>query len=452
VGHIAKGLERNGTAHGFDRKSAKHLSRFAPLDAPEGKQTMRFFFPWTVGLLPAALLLVACTPIAGDESADPWAAGEPALVHPKSKAAAVYAESTVVDFDVGFAADVQQEFLAAWKPIKDTSTWFHCSFGFARERFLDAACRHKSGSANPQSEKKPPLIVRFDKWDDSGRFFGLREINLEATPEFAAPIRDRVGMWVMRHSGILAPRVNHAKVTLNGQALGLYQNIEVIDHEFLEQRFEPPIGDLYKPDNQNWNLLTNSSTGNTKPVSDLTTLIAQWKASPTTAYEDQLRSTVDTSEVLRASAAEMVLPVCDNFSNGGQNFYVYQLMDSRLVIFPWDLDQTISDRAPADSDLWLFLGNLANSNVFPTIGLDLRKMLFGNAAWKTEYDDDVVAIRDGAYAAAKDRTAKVCDEIRSYVAEDPNAYGTIDEFDADCASVADRIDQRIEYLRGALGR
>jgi len=419
---------------------------------PKGWRTVKAKPPWLVWILLFPILAVACTPIDGDEP-DPWAEGEPALLHPKAKGGALYVESVVVDFDIGFDAAVWQQFVAAWKPVKDTSTWFHCSFEFQGVRFLDAACRHKSTSAEPASEKKPPLVVRFDKWDDAGRFFGMREINLEANPDHAAPVRDRIGMWIMRHSGIMAPRVNHARVTLNGQPLGLYQNVEVIDHEFLEQRLDPPIGNLYQQDTfDTWNLRTNSSTGNTKPVADLQALVAAWKAAPTTAQEDQLRSMVDVSQVLRESAAEMVLPVCDNFSNGGYNFYLYQTVDSRLVLFPWDLDEVISDGAPANADPWLFLGNLANSNVFPAIGLDMRKMLFSNASWKAEYDADVVEIRDGAYAAAKDRLAAVCAQIRGYVAEDPNAYGTIEQFDADCARIAEQITQRSDYLRSALGR
>lgn len=406
---------------------------------------------WMAWGLALPFLAVACA--SGDgNAADPWLAGEPALLHPKSKTGALYAESVVVDFDIGFTDEVWQEFLAAWKPIKDTNTWFHCSFEFAGVTFLDAACRHKSGSSDPISEKKPQFVVRFDKWDDTGRFFGVREINLEASPEFAAPVRDRIGMWVMRHAGIMAPRVNHARVAISGQPMGLYQNIEVIDHEFLEQRFNPPIGNLYNQTESGWHFDTNGSTGNSKPITDLEALIVTWKAAPSATYDDQLRASIDVSEVLRATAAEMVLPVCDNFSTGGLNFYLYQTSDGRFVLLPWDLDEVLSDRAPVDADLWQFLGNLANSNQSPGIGLDLRAMLFSDASRKAEYEGDVVAIRDEPYAAARDRVASVCAQIRPFVAEDPNAYGTLDDFDADCAGIPDRITQRTEYLRKVLGR
>jgi len=403
-------------------------------------------------ILPVPFFVLACAPTEGDAKQDPWTEGEPTLLHPRAKTAALYAESTIVDFDVGFTEDAWLAFVAAWKPLKNKSTWFHCSFQFLGVRFLDAACRHKATSAKPASEKKPPLIVRFDKWDDTGRFFGVRQINLEANPDYPAPVRDRLGMWIMRRAGLMAPRVNHARVTLNGQPLGLYQNIEIIDHEFLEQRFDPPIGNLYEQDRNGWNLRTNGSTGNTKPVSDLETLLTAWKAAPSAALEEQLEATVDVGQVLRETAAEMVLPVCDNFSNGGYNFYLYQMADSRLVLLPWDLDEAISDRAPPDADPWTFLGNLANSNRFPAIGFHLRAMLFANPSWRAEYESDMLAVRDGAYGAAKDRLAQVCDQIRSHVADDPAAYGTIAEFDGDCGRIAERIAERSAYLRDALGR
>ena len=405
-------------------------------------------------ILPFLLGFSACSSDEGSDEAD-WLKGEPDLLYPKTKTGALYTESTVVEFDIGFSDEVWEAFVAAWKPVKDSDTWFHCSFAFAGERFLDAACRHKGNSSDPQSETKPQFIVRFDKWDDTGRFFGVRRIDLEVFPEFAAPVRGRVAMRMMREAGLPAPRVNNARVTVNGTLMGLYQNIEVIDHEFLEQRFDTPIGNLYHQDGNGWHLDTNSSTGNIGLMSNLETLVDAWSAlngGDATSYEEQLATSLNINTVLQETAAEMVLPVCDNFSNGGWNYYFYQMADGQLILLPWDLDQVLSDRAPPEADVWVFLGNRANSNETPGIGLDLRTFLFSNAGWKSTYEDFVVAFRDGPFASAKDRIARICAQIRPVFEEDPNAYGTLDDFDQDCANLQERITQRITYLQGVLGR
>ncbi len=405
------------------------------------------------GALAVAILLVACAP--GRIGDDDWNADEPLLLHPKAKTGPLYAESIVVDFDIGFDAATWQAFLAAWKPQKDTGTWFHCSFGFDGIRFLDAACRHKGGTDDPSSEKKPRFVVRFDKWDGDGRFLGVRSINLEALPEFAAPVRDRLVLWMMLQAGIPAPRANNARVTVNGEPMGLYLNVEDLDHEFLEQRFDPPIGNLYHQDDKGWHLDTNGSTGDLAPVAALDTLVADWKAlagADSSELQVSAKALLDVGEVLRESAAEMVLPTIDNFSNGLWNFFVYQAVDRRLILMPWTLGEAISRRAPANADPWTFLGKNASGELAQSVGQDLRSLLFESPAWKAEYADDLVAFRDGPYASGRARLQRICEQVRPYVAEDPNAYGTVQQFDAECIDIRDRITQRIEYLKSALGR
>ena len=115
--------------------------------------------------------------------------------------------------------------------------WVHCTFSGLGSAVMPAFCRRKGGEDDWQFESKPQMIVRFNLVDKNGRFRGLRRLNLEFFDGDEAPIRDRVGMWAMREAGIDAPRVNHARVFKDGQLLGLYQNIESVDKEFLEDHF-----------------------------------------------------------------------------------------------------------------------------------------------------------------------------------------------------------------------
>jgi spore coat protein H len=397
-----------------------------------------------------AISICSCADPSGDAS---WDLGQPALLHPKAKTAAVYDESAVVEFDVGFDDRNWKAFQDAWKPKKDTSTWFHCSFQFAGVRFLDAACRHKGNPGDADVEKKPQIIVRFDKWVDSGRFFGLRRIDLEALPSFAAPIRDRVAMWALRLGGLTAPRANHAWVTVNGQPLGLYQNIEVVDREFLEQRFDPPIGNLYEKTDGSWSLQTNGDTGDYAAVFALEDTLESWKhrgAGSSTPFLEKVATLVDVPQVLLESAAEMVWPVWDNFSNGGWNFYLYQPAAAKpMVVLPWDFDEVASSTAPFDANPWDFVGHMTG-DLQPGLGYDLRNLLFERDDWKQEYADALVVVRDGYYAAARQRTQRVCQQIRPYVEMDPNSYGTLQDFDAGCKDLEDRITARIEFLKSAL--
>ena len=394
------------------------------------------------------ITIAACSGSCGPADSS-WPGDEPPLLYPRSSTAELFDESAVVDFDVGFDDRNWLAFQAAWKPKKDTSTWFHCSFQFAGVRFLDAACRHKGNPGDADVEKKPQFVVRFDKWTESGRFFGVRRIDLEAMPAYAAPIRDRVAMWSLRQAGLNAPRVNHANVTVNGQPLGLYQNIEVVDHEFLEQRFEPPIGNLYEKVDGSWALQTNGSTGDYRPVFALEDQVLAWMhrgGADATPFQDATAALVDVPQVLAETAAETVWPVWDNFSNGSWNFYFYQPgVGMPMIVLPWDLDEVASTNAPVNADPWLFAGHMTG-DLEPGVGYHLRNLLFGRDEWRSAYVNALTTMRDGPYAASRERVTRVCEQIRPFVALDPNAYKTMADFDAECLDLKDRITQRIEFL------
>ncbi len=110
---------------------------------------------------------------------------------------------------------------------------------------LPSAVRLKS---NPEDWEgaKPQFVVKFNEYDKAARFRGLRRLVLEANPSDATHCRNTVALGFMRDTGVMTPRSTHAKLTIDGAPFGVYELIEAVDNEFLEDRFAEDGGNLYE--------------------------------------------------------------------------------------------------------------------------------------------------------------------------------------------------------------
>ena len=392
--------------------------------------------------------------------ADPGAAEatdatEAFVPHHGAKSLPLYDESTVVDINLTFTDAEWQKFqdiIAYWEAHVDDYSgttevdYVHCGVEFNGETFADAGCHPKGNPRYWKDCQKPQIGVKINAWDKAARFLGLRKLGFKSLPYYAAPVRSRLAMTVMRDAGLDAPRVNHARVSRNGVYFGLYENIEAIDHEFLEDHFADPSGNLY----QNGYILKTNETAN-----DLTRI---WKLNDMIAAEPLdgdhaaffawLPTWLDLPEVLRELAAEVVLPTPDNFSNGSSNFYWYDCPARGFVVLPWDIDECIGHLAPPDADIYQYWGEPDAGNP----PMKLRQLIHQNAAWKKEFEDDLVDVRDNVYAKLPARVDEICAQIRPAFVADPSPPGTPEAFDADCADLKQRIADRIAYIQQTLGR
>jgi spore coat protein CotH len=356
----------------------------------------------------------------------------------------LYDESRVVDLRLHFTSEQWARFQAL--RAEGRKEYVHCSLSYGGVTFPDAACRSKGSPEVWPDEPKPEFVIAFNHWDKKGRFNGLRKLNLEANPYRAAPVRDRLGMWLMREAGLPAPRANHARVFVNRGYLGLYQNIEVIDKEFLEDHFENPEGNLYENGSE---LKTNEEQNDLTHLWELEDLIdgEPLEATDHSAFYAELEQRMDMPQVLRELAAEALLPTPDNFSNGSTNFYYYDNPDHGFQVLPWDLDSIIGEFAPPDADIYEYWGG--------EIGGDpskLRLLINQNPTWRAEFENLLVELRDGPYSRLPERAAYYCSQIREAFDADPNKPEDLEAFDADCADIQQRIRDRIDWLESTLGR
>ena len=352
----------------------------------------------------------------------------------------MYDETRVAEIRLSFAPGDWEKLLAPVGP--GDARFVPCGFTFDGEAFTGAAaCRRKGNLDYWPQEKKPQIIVRFNLTDKAGRFRGLRRLNLEAFHDLAAPVRDRLGMWIMRESGVDASRVNHARVFKDGQLLGLYMNIEALDQEFLEARFPGESdGNLWESGED---LQTNELVRNDARLMELALMIQREPLEANHAdFYPRLDALVDVGQVIREMAAETAALADDNFSTGGANFYLYEHPRRGFVVLPWDFDTMFV--AEAEADPFAFWDGAAPNK--------MRQLINLNAAWRKHYVDTLVDLRDRVLPRLPAEVDRICAQIAPAVREDPNRHFTYEEFEMDCAGIKAHVPRRIAALKRLLGR
>jgi hypothetical protein len=389
--------------------------------------------------LGVVVALGACGHNADDEMKTEAVVWNPPGDHPSPRSVAVYDESKVVDFHMSFPPG-QWETLVNSRE-KPELRWVDCSLTFEGETFPNAACRRKGNTFSWDVERKPQFVVRFNLKDPKGRFRGLRRLNFESFDGARAPMRDRLGMWLMREAGLDASRVNHARVFKDGQLVGVYMNVEAVDKEFLEDHFAAEAtGNLW----EDGELKTNEDVNDGSRLKMLQTLIKDEAVEGDhTAFFTQLDALVDVSQILREMAAETALVAADNYANGSpRNFFYYEHPTRGFMVLPWDLDSIFL--SPLDSDPFEFWGSQAPNK--------LQQLMNQNPAWRAEYAAALVQIRDQVLARAPARLAAICAQIAPVMREDPSRVFTYEDYQSDCATLGAQIQQRIANLRRLLGQ
>ncbi len=242
----------------------------------------------------------------------------------------------------------------------------------------DVGVRLKGAASFRGIEGKAAFKIKMDEFVAGQRLFGLRRLTLNNLLQDPSGVRERLGYRFMRAAGVVAPRCNNARVTVNGEYWGLYANVETLDDEFVEDRFGGAVGNLYDITSYFVDLLPGSTPGfeleTNKDVGDrsrLDELIAVVN-DPDGAFAENVEAELDLDAVLRLGATQAILADWDGYFGARNNYKLYDDVESgRFVLLPWGIDQTFgsSDSAPVfrgaeydiygtDSDRyngWLFL-------------------------------------------------------------------------------------------------
>jgi hypothetical protein len=201
--------------------------------------------------------------------------------------------------------------------------------------YADVALHLKGGEGTRQGiDEKPSFTLNFDRVRKGQKFHALDKVHLQNAAEDPSLCREYLADALFRAAGVPAPRVTHARVSLNGRDLGLYLVKEGYDRSFLRLHFANTQGGLYECGTvQDINELAPLPSVRPSETGDLRAL---WEAArePDPARRlARLAALMDLDRFLAFIAMEAVLGHDDGYAMNRNNYRVYHDPAARRFVF-----------------------------------------------------------------------------------------------------------------------
>jgi hypothetical protein len=202
---------------------------------------------------------------------------------------------------------------------------------------------------------KLPMKIRFDRYDPERRFFGLQRLNFHAMLRDPSAMRERLAYRIFADAGIAAPRTAWARVSMNGQDLGLFTLVEAVDARFADLRFHFDDGLLYKEawpgstDADYYEQRLRSNRGQPHDHASMLALARELAASRPEELAAVLERWTQADHLMRFMAVDRLIGnwdginawYCDPGVCWNHNYYWYaERSRRRLWLVPWDLDNS----------------------------------------------------------------------------------------------------------------
>ena len=148
----------------------------------------------------------------------------------------------IIDIALAFSDTARQSL------TEESDTAVPAQMSFADDsgahRTYDVKVHIKGGTGSRRSiTSKPSFKVDID---GDNRFFGLEHLTLNNMVQDATMLREALGYQVYEAAGAKAASTGYARLTVDGQAYGLYLNLETPDAHFLKRMFGDDGGILYE--------------------------------------------------------------------------------------------------------------------------------------------------------------------------------------------------------------
>ena len=228
------------------------------------------------------------------------------------------------------------------QPFADIYTWFSGTVTVDGETHAEVGVR-KKGFLGSQSDTKPSLKLRFDKYVDDQTLGGVMErMTLNNSIQDPSMVNTCLAYQVFAAAGNPAPRCNFATVTVNGINLGLYVHLEEIKAPFLARHFDSAEGNLYEgtisdftPEYRGtFEKKTNEDANDWLDIDAVMFALED----PSGAGLKALADAVDLDRFLSFWATEALVGHWDGYTGDRNNYHFYREPDGPFVFIPWGLD------------------------------------------------------------------------------------------------------------------
>ena len=321
------------------------------------------------------------------------------------------------------------------RPFASIYTWFSGRVTVDGETHADVGVR-KKGFLGSQSDTKPSLKLRFDKYVDDQTLGGVIErMTLNNSIQDPSLINTCLAYQIFAAAGLPASRCSFATVTVNGNNLGPYVHVEEIKPPFLRRHFASAEGILYEgtisdftPDYRG--TFEKKTNENADDWSDVDAVLAALQ-DPSDAGLKALADIVDLDRFLTFWATESLVGHWDGYTGDRNNYHFYREPDGKFVFIPWGVDDTfhlkddpnpfdnISNPPPSVLALTAIPNRLYNNDDWRAkYAVRLKELL--NTVWKEEellasVDEMAAIVQQYALPEVRDAAAADTERVRKFI-------------------------------------
>jgi len=250
---------------------------------------------------------------------------------------------------------IDPDTLAALNSDPYVDVYYSCNVTIDGESY-DALVRYRGNVVRPLSKKSYKIKLL------TGTYQNRTKLNLNAEMCDPCLMREPLSHGLFRDAGIPSPRTWERTLTLNGEHMGLYCDVEQIDGRYLE--FRPELdndANIYKcedrlvvlPDSLSYLEHYEKETNEEGSWSDLIEFIETLNHVPSSEFYETFIDFFDFQEYLRYYTILMAINDGDAIY---KNFLLYHDLDDDLwKIIPYDKDLTWGIR-------WIFLAPVYYTN------------------------------------------------------------------------------------------
>ena len=328
------------------------------------------------------------------------------------------------------------------RPFASIYDWFSAEVTVDGETYGEVGVR-KKGFLGSQSDTKPSLKLRFDKYVDGQSLGGaIERMTLNNSHQDVSMINTCLAYRVFADAGLPSSRCNFATVAVNGKDLGLYIHVEEIKAPFLARHFDSAEGNLYEgtisdftPDYRGtFEKKTNEDADDWGDIDAV--MAALQDTSP--AGLEALSEVVDLDRFLSFWATESLVGHWDGYTGNRNNYHFYREPDGAFVFIPWGVDDVF--HLKDDPNIF---DNISNPPPSVLALSSIPNRLYNNPDWRLKYAGRLKQLMDTVW----DET-----ELLGYVdrLEAVVAANALPEVRDAAAEDADRVRQFILKRRGEI--
>lgn len=303
------------------------------------------------------------------------------------------------------------------------------------ETYDDVALKLKGAAGSfREFDDRPALTLRMSKFKKKQDFHALEKFHLNNSVQDEAYLNELLSSELFTAAGVAAPRITHARLTLNGRDVGLYVLKEGFDPKFLARHFPSADGNLYDGgfcQEIDADLERDSGKGVTD-FSDLRALVAACRDGEPEQRWAGIASKLDVDAFLTFTALELMTGHWDGYCLNRNNYRVYFEPGSGKAYFlPHGMDQMFGD---------------PNASILDWPGALIAASVMENPEWREKYRAELrkrLPLFSPADALTK-RVDEIAPRLRKALEEsDPNAGPGFDERIAD---LKNRLTERARSL------